>query len=126
VDRSKVKYATDVTDKLNASIKGKEFFSDNPDDYKKLNEEKVAGLVKKYNFKDNTGVGLMFIVDGMSKAKEEAGAWVTFVDMKSKKVLYTYYATGKATGFGFRNYWAGAFLKILKDLKKEYNDQKKG
>ena len=127
VHRVKVKYATDVTDKVNAAIKGKDFFSNDPDDYKKLNEEKVAGIIKKYNFKDYTGIGLVFIVDGMSKSKSEAGAWVTFVDMKSKKVLYTYYGAGKATGItGFRNYWATAFLKILKDLKKEYSDMKKG
>ena len=126
VDRPKVKYATEVTDKVNTVIKGKEFFSDNPDDYKKLTEEKVAGLVKKYDFKDNTGIGLVFIVDGMSKSKEEAGAWVTFVDMKTKKVLHTYYSTGKAGGIGFRNYWAASFLKILKELKKQYSDMKKG
>jgi hypothetical protein len=51
----------------------------------------------------------------MSKSREEASGWITFVDMGSKTVLRTFRETGKPGGFGFRNYWAKAFLNILKD-----------
>ena len=61
---------------------------------------------------------MLFVIDGMSKSKEEASGWVTFVDMKSKKVLLTEYKTGKAGGFGFRNYWAKSFQNILKAAEK--------
>jgi hypothetical protein len=110
--RAEVKYAMEVTEKANSSIKGN-FFSNDPLDYKKLDEQKVATIVKGYDFQGKTGIGLMFIIDGMSKAKDEASGWITFVDMKTKKVLYTEYKTGKAGGFGFKNYWAKSFHNML-------------
>src|SRR5205085_937289 len=99
-----VKYAIQITDKANASISDHDFFSNDPDEYKKLDEEKIKTLVKNYDFKDKTGIGLLFFIDGMSKGKSEAGAWVTFVDMKTKTVLLTQYKTGKASGFGLKSY----------------------
>ena len=115
VKRTEVKYAMDVTEKANNAIKGN-FFSDDANDYKKLDEQKIANLVKNYDFQGKTGIGLLFFIDGMSKSKDEASGWVTFIDMKSKKVLSTEYKTGKAGGFGFKNYWAKAFLNILKGV----------
>lgn len=117
VKRAEVKYAMDVTEKANNAIKG-DFFSNDPNDYKKLDEQKIANLVKNYNFQGNTGIGLIFFIDGMSKSKDEASGWVTFVDMKSKKVLLTEYKTGKAGGFGFKNYWAKSFHNMLKSTEK--------
>ena len=117
VKRSEVKYAMDVTEKANNAIKGN-FFSDDPNDYKKLDEQKIANLVKGYNFQGKTGIGLLFFIDGMSKSKDEASGWITFVDMNSKKVLLTQYTTGKAGGFGFKNYWAKSFHNMLKATEK--------
>jgi hypothetical protein len=112
-----ITYALDVTDKNNSAIKKPDFFSNDLGDYKRLTADKVAAIVKKYNFRGKTGVGLIIFVEGMSKGKEEAGAWVAYVDMKSKKVLITGYVTGEPGGFGFKNYWAKAFLSILKNAK---------
>ena len=123
VHRSEVKYALDVTEKANNGIK-KDFFTEDGNEYKKLDEAKIESLVKKYDYQGKTGIGMLFFVDGMSKGKEEAGAWVTFVDMKSKKMLLTTYITGKSGGFGFRNYWAKAFNEILKEFKSQYKKLK--
>lgn len=123
VRRPEVKYATEITEKVNNGIKT-DFFSNNPSDYGSLTAEKVNDLVKKYDFNGKSGVGLMFFVDGMSKAKDETSAWITFVDMKSKKVLLTARKTGKAGGFGFRNYWAKSFDNILSGVKSELKKTK--
>ena len=64
---------------------------------------------------------LLFFIDGMSKGKDEANAWVTFVDMKTKTVLLTKNQAGNPKGFGFRNFWAGSFLDILKGAKSNFN-----
>ncbi len=125
VNRSEVGYAPEITEKANKAVKGKNFFSENMDDYSLLTEEKIVALVKKYDFSGKSGIGLLFFVEGMSKAKEEASMWVTFVDMKSKKVLYTVRQTGKSGGFGFRNYWAKPFALVLKDMKGNYKKWKK-
>lgn len=118
--RSSVKYDIDVALNANAALTQKDFFSNNPSDFKLLDESKIADVVKKYDFKNNTGVGLIFYVEGMSKGNGSAGMWVTFVDMGSKTVLLTKYMTGKPGGFGFRNYWAKPFRTVLDDIESDF------
>jgi len=125
VHRSDVQYATEVTEKSNGKISSKDFFTDDAGQYQLVDEQKVSSLVKKYNFQGKTGIGLMFFVEGMNRGKEEASAWVTFVDMNSKTVLLTVRETGKAGGFGFRNYWAKTFANMLKSVQSDYKKWKK-
>lgn len=117
VGRSEVSYAINITEKTNNKIT-RDFFTSDGNNYQLLDEQKVQKLVSKYNFQGKTGIGMMFFVEGMSKGKAEASMWVTFVDMKAKKVLLTERLEEKATGFGFRNYWAKPFYLALKDMKK--------
>jgi hypothetical protein len=119
VRQPSVKYALEVTAKANGNIK-KDFFNSSPNDFKTLDEKKIADLVKGYNFQGKTGNGVLFFVEGMSKGLGEAGAWVTLVDMQTKKVIFTTYKTGKAGGFGFRNYWAKSFYNIMKEAKSDF------
>lgn len=116
VRRDAVDYAIDVTAKANDHA-GKDIFSNNPSDFSRLSQADIEKAVKGYNFQGKKGVGLLFFVEGMSKGQEKASAWVTYVDMDKKRVLKTERITGKAGGFGFRNYWAKAFLNILKDTE---------
>ncbi len=126
VGRSDVSYATEITEKSNNKLT-RDFFTGNGNDYQLLDEQKVQKLVSKYNFQGKTGIGMMFFVEGMSKGKAEASMWVTFVDMKAKKVLLTKRMEQKASGFGFRNYWAKPFYLALKDMKKgTFKKWKKG
>jgi hypothetical protein len=120
VHRQSVKYAIDVALSANKALTQKDFFSNNPGDFKLLNEAAIAGLVKNYDFQKNDGIGLIFFVEGMSKGLESMGVWVTFVDMKSKTVLLTKYETGKPGGFGFRNYWAKPLFTILKNMESDF------
>ena len=86
VHRMSVKYGMEVTEKANSGIK-RDFFSNNPDDYMTLDAAKVESLVKKYNFQGKKGIGLIFFIEGMSKAKDQASAWVAYVNMNNKTVL---------------------------------------
>jgi len=99
--------------------------SDNASDYNRLKQEDVDKLVKGYNFNGKKGVGLLFVMDGMSKAEKAANVYVTLVDMSTKKVLLAEKVEGKAQGFGFRNYWAYTIHKVLEDVEKhKYKDWK--
>ncbi|MBS1774069.1 MAG: hypothetical protein JST82_14515 [Bacteroidetes bacterium] len=124
VRRTEVSYAIDVTEKANNSLKGN-FFESDGNLYQTLTAEKVAALVKKYDFKGNSGIGMMFIVEGMSKGREMASMWVTFVDMKTKTVLLTKRMEGKSGGFGFRNYWAKTFMNVTKSIKEDWRSWEK-
>jgi hypothetical protein len=119
VHRPTVKYALEVTAKANANIK-KDLFGGGPDDLRTLDEKKIGDLVSNYDFQGKTGSGVLFFVEGMSKGEAKAGAWVTLVDMKTKKVLFTTFKIGKAGGFGFRNYWAKSWVNIMKDAKSNF------
>ncbi|OJW84937.1 MAG: hypothetical protein BGO69_10355 [Bacteroidetes bacterium 46-16] len=119
INRSEVKYALSVTEKANNSIKKPNFFTDDPNAYSHVTEQQIDGLVKKYDFQGNKGIGMLFFVESMSKGKEEAAMWVTFVDMNKKTVLFTKRLTEKSGGFGFRNYWAKTFNNALKDIDKD-------
>lgn len=124
VNRTEVNYAIDVTEKSNNSLKGN-FFESDGNLYQTLTEDKVSSLVKKYDFKGNKGIGMLFFVEGMSKGKESASMWVTFVDMNTKTILFTKRVEGKTGGFGFRNYWAKSFINVLKEIKSDWRSWSK-
>lgn len=130
VNRMDVSYATDIVDKVNRSITNKDFFADHVDDMAKLDEAKITKLLKKYNFDGKKGIGLIFFVEGMRKGVEKgdpsyARVMVTFVDMSTKTVLFTKEVEGKAGGFGFKNFWAGAWKSVLKEMREDWKKWKR-
>lgn len=86
----------------------------------------IAKHVKSYELSGKKGIGLVFIMDGMSKLNKEATMYVTLLNLSNKKVLFTERMTGKAQGFGFRNYWAYTVYKVLHSIDKDdYSDWKR-
>jgi hypothetical protein len=81
-----------------------------------ITEDQVKKSVAKYALSENDGVGIVYVVESLSKTAERMSVWVTFIDLRTKKVLYTERVEGKAGGFGFRNYWAGAVYKINQEI----------
>ena len=123
--RAIVKNAPDVAEDANKGL-NKFFFLTDPSSYKPITEATIITTVKNYNFKNNQGLGLIFFVDEMNKNTALSSVWVTFVDMQSRTVLFTKYMTGKANGFGFRNYWANPYYHIIKDMYSDFDGWKKG
>lgn len=122
--RDTVHFAFKVTEVANNALT-KNFFTENPNDFSTLKEKDIVEVVKNYDFQGQKGLGMMLIVEGMSKATHLAGAWVTFVNMNDKTVLFTVYKTGNSRGFGFRNYWAHSWYNILKDFASDFDSYKK-
>ncbi|MCP4910318.1 MAG: hypothetical protein GY907_06390 [Bacteroidetes bacterium] len=83
-----------------------------------FDDEKVMQIISEYDTKDNEGIGLAFIIESLDKYKEKAFIWVTFFDIKTKQVIRTEKFYGKAGGYGFRNYWAGAYHNVMKSASK--------
>ncbi|MBC9912275.1 hypothetical protein [Chitinophaga varians] len=127
--RSSVEFDLSETNQRNADINVDKMKSENEADYSRLKPEDITKLVKGYKFGDKKGIGVLFVMEGMSKTEKEAAMYVTVVDMSSRNVLMTERMTGKAQGFGFRNYWAYTVHKVLehidyKKLKEKYADAK--
>jgi hypothetical protein len=111
---------TDITavTKRNAAISTAAIKSNNTADFSRLKDTDIDRLVKGFDFGGKKGIGLLFVMDGMSKAEEAANIYVTLIDMGSKKVLLTEKIKGKAGGFGLRNYWVHTVYEVLKDVDK--------
>ena len=125
VSRLELEQDIRAVNKANERSNKKEIFSESISDYQLLDEAKIKAMVKKYDFGDKTGLGFLLVAEGMSKGREEASYWATFVDMKTKNVVFTRRITGKAGGFGFRNYWAGSMKSVFKTMKKEFRNWKR-
>ncbi len=104
-------YASKVDDmiKLNKSV---DVEGNITNDAYTITEDQVKKSVSKYALSEKDGIGLVYVVESLSKTDEKLYAWATFIDLNTKKVLYTEKVEGKAGGFGFRNYWAGGVYKI--------------
>ncbi len=115
IRRSDIDKKIDLTNKLNASINTQKFIVFGKEDVR-LNESAVQKIVSKYKVSGN-GIGMVFIVELMDKSLQQTDVWVTFFSVNGKKVLLTEKVSGKAGGFGFRNYWARSYLEIIKNIK---------
>ena len=124
--KSNIDHDLSFVAKRNAKINTEEIKSTNSADYNRLKEEDIRKLVKEFDFGGKKGIGLLMVVDGMSKAKKAAGVWVILIDMGSKKVLMTELVEGKTgMAFGFRNYWANPIKDVIDEVeKKKYNSWK--
>lgn len=100
--------------------------SEDKSDYSRMNEAFIQQMVKRYDVDKKEGIGIVFIVEAMDKAKPEAAIWVTFIRMSDKSVLMTKRLQEKAGGFGLRNFWAKAIYNGMVSVeKKEYNKWKR-
>ncbi len=115
IQRTEMSTKTDLTLTQNASIDTKKFIVFGKDD-DRLSEDKIKKAISKYSI-SGKGIGIVFMVDIMDKSTAQTTIWVTFFNEGNKKLLFTEKLSGKAGGFGFRNYWARSFYGIIKDMK---------
>jgi len=108
----------------NEKINAADISSSNAGDFSRLTEADIAAEVKTLVIKDKTGVGLVFIMEGMKKEEKKSygAVWATLIDMKTKKVLMAERFEQEATGIGFRNYWVSIVKKSITEInKKKYS-----
>jgi hypothetical protein len=84
-----------------------------PDKYT-ITPEDVKKLVKSYDTGAKTGMGLVFVAENLNKVSQVGSYYVVFFDMASKEIIDSERREGKASGIGFRNYWAGSVLSVMK------------
>ncbi|WP_346320745.1 hypothetical protein [Chitinophaga sp. YIM B06452] len=124
--RSAITSDLDQVNARNRTISVQQIKSEIPGDFMHLTASEIDKLVGTYDFSGKTGIGVLFVVEGMSKSEKAANIFVTFINMSNKRVLLTERVTGKAGGFGFRNYWAKPVEEVLKKIKNsKYNEWKK-
>jgi len=125
-NKSKVDYDLGIVTKRNQKINAENIISTSSSDFSRLAEEDINNLVRGIDFEKKKGLGLLFIVEGMSKTEKAANIWVTIVDMSTKKVLMTERTKSESKGgFSFRNYWASPIFVLIESIeKKKYKEWK--
>jgi hypothetical protein len=126
--KSNIEHDFDAIAKNNAQVNVNDILSTKSGDFNRLKEADIATIINALDLGDKQGTGLVFVMEAMKKAssKSEASVWVTFVDIKNKKVLMTErMECDVIRGIGFRNYW-GSTIKTLIDTidKKKFNEWK--
>ncbi|MBS1598034.1 MAG: hypothetical protein JST75_07395 [Bacteroidetes bacterium] len=110
--------------KRNTKANTEEIKSTSTADFKRLKEDDIKSLVSGFDFGDKKGIGILFVAEAMSKSDKAAAVWVTLIDMKAKKVLMTERLEGSTgMGFGWRNFWAVPFKKIIDEIEKKKYDE---
>jgi hypothetical protein len=124
--KSNVDHDLGLVAKRNDKVNAEEIKSISSGDFHRLKEDDINTLVKGFDFADKKGVGLLFVVEAMSKSEKAAAVWVTLIDMKSRKVLMTERIESKTSmAFGFRNYWASSIKNLIETIeKKKYKEWK--
>lgn len=82
------------------------------DDYK-IDIERVKEVIKKYEVKDNSGIGLILVAENLNKVSNNGSYYVCFFDIKTKEILDFKRMYGAVGGFGFRNYWARSIYNVM-------------
>lgn len=118
------KYFTNVDDmlKLNKSV---DVAGNTTEESAGFDKATVEKSVTRYKLTPKEGVGVVYVVESLQHTAKVLTAWVTFVDLKNQKVLYTERFEGKAAGFGFRNFWAGGVANINKSVAAKYKEWNK-
>lgn len=102
----------------NAKADVAKLLSSNSSDDSRFTKATIDEIVRGYSFGGKKGVGMMFVMETMNKTASNGSMYVTFIDMGSRKVLYTERMTGKAGGFGFRNYWVKPVYEVIEQIDK--------
>lgn len=107
-----------VTEKANSTIDAEKIKSSNSSDEGRLSATDIQKVVNQYELAGKKGTGLVFIMEGLNKPGAKGSMYVTFIDMATRKVIFTERMTGKAGGFGYKNYWAKSVFEVLEDIEK--------
>ncbi len=90
-----------------------------------LDPQTIVSIVRDYDLeKKDDGVGLVYIVESFDKTGVMATVHVVFFDIETKQILWQEEYHEKPGGFGLRNYWAGAIMKVMKSSKEDYEKAK--
>jgi len=126
--KNNIEHDLSAVKKNNAKANLDEIISTDKKDFNRFKESDIAAMVNDLDLSGKQGIGFVFVMEAMRKIEKNSSAaiWVTFIDMKSKKVLMTERVDSKVIGgFGFRNYWASTIKNLIDNIeKKKYKEWK--
>jgi hypothetical protein len=83
-------------------------------------QSEINQFVSKYKIQNKNGYAILFLAEYLNKAQEEASLFFIVLSASTGDILLCERIMGEPSGFGIRNYWAGAIYDIIKQIKKSY------
>ncbi|WP_418214487.1 hypothetical protein [Bacteroides difficilis] len=81
-----------------------------------LSKEEIKAAIDALPIQKTSGVGMVFIAQFLDKSNNRGTYEVVFFNTETKEIIEEWITSGKARGFGLRNYWAGSIHSALKKL----------
>jgi hypothetical protein len=89
-------------------------------------EEDIKNFVKKYNFGDKEGIGMLFIAESLNKTAVTARYHFVAINMSNNEVILQEVFNTVPGGFGLRNFWAKSYWLVIDQIEgKKYKQWKK-
>lgn len=125
--KSNVDFELDIVRDRNQDVDIYERVVDDNSKMLHLEDNDIQEIVGSYDISgDQSGLGIVFIVESFSKTAVTGTYYVTLFEIDSKRVLLTERMQGKPGGIGIRNYWAKSFYNVLNSIyKKQYKTWEK-
>ncbi len=117
--KNHVIYDLDAVNLRNSRVNPGHLISLSDNDQNNLDEDAIQAIVSEYPA-SGKGYGLVFIAKSLDKRREMGSYHVVLFDKESRKVVFNKILTGKAAGFGIRNYWARSYYEVLEQSKANY------
>lgn len=73
-----------------------------------------SSIVKNYNLPQTEGIGVVMIAKVLNKPMNNATYELITFDITTRDILSKREVSGKAGGFGLRNYWAASVYDVIK------------
>ncbi len=90
-----------------------------------LTKEEIPDIVRNYSGNENSGLGVVFIVEAFNKITQTGYIYVTFFDIATKKIILSEKLSGEARGMGLRNYWAGCIFEVMETSQSKHHRWRK-
>ena len=119
---NQMKISIDMIQKLNAETQPQNMKAYEAPQY---SCDEMRKYVRNYTPEAVQGLGIVFVAEVLNKTIDMGSFFIIVLDMKTKDILLCEKMSGKASGIGVRNFWAGSIYNIIKEVKKsEYNKWK--
>lgn len=83
----------------------------------KLTNNDLEDILESLSITPKEEPGLIIIAEFLDKSKNRGWYNIVFFDTKTKKIIDTWKSSGKASGFGLRNFWATSVYHAMKNSK---------
>jgi hypothetical protein len=74
----------------------------------------IKNAVKKYELREKSGIGFVFIPENFNKRQEKAMTWFVFFDIRTREVLWATEVGGKCGHAGYTAHWGTGIVEGFK------------